>query len=76
MEAVNWIEIIGLVLLVISVLFGAKWRQAKGLLKEVAEALTGLSDAVADDKITEAEQRQLLKDFAEVIEAARNLINR
>lgn len=76
MELINWAEIAGGVLLLASILFGFKLRQAKKLLKELAEAITALSDAVADNKITNDERNNMLKQFGDVIKAAQKLFRR
>jgi len=45
-----------------------KYRKAKALLKEVGEAFTVVYNALADDKITEDEVKQILKEFEDVYE--------
>ena len=66
--------IISAILAVIAGIFAMKWSKAKALLKEMAEALTCTSDALADDKLSETERAMLLREWADVIRAARNLI--
>ena len=51
-----------------------KWVNAKVLLKEVAEALTATSNALADDKLSEKEKDELLWEWRDVIIAAKDLI--
>jgi len=53
-----------------------KWTTAKKLLKEVAEALTDTSNALADDDVTASERQTLLKSWAEVIQVARELVGK
>jgi len=67
-----WI-IASAVLAVIGVVLTIKWRNAKLLVKELAEFLTNLSEVIADDKVTKEELQQLLKEAKDVIEAARKL---
>ena len=64
------------VLFLLSVIFGLKWKQAKGLLKEVAEALTATSQALEDDDVTDIERRKLMREWSDVITAARALIGK
>ena len=66
--------ILSAILAVIAGIFAMKWSKAKALLKEMAEALTCTSDALADDKLLETERTMLLREWADVIRAARNLI--
>ncbi len=65
--------IISLVLLVLSLVLGGKWLSAKKFLKEVAEALTVTSKAIEDDQITRKELKDLIKEWNEVIEAAKSI---
>ena len=70
-----WI-IASAILAVIGVVLTIKWRNAKLLVKELAEFLTNLSEVIADDKVTKEELQQLLKEAKDVIEAARKLAGR
>jgi len=72
----NWFQVGFGVLFLISLLCGLKWKQAKALLKEVAEALTATSAALEDDDITLSERKKLLKEWKEVILAAKTLAGR
>lgn len=65
--------IISLVLLGLSLVLGGKWLSAKKFLKEVAEALTVTSKAIEDDKITRKELKDLMKEWNDVIEAAKSI---
>jgi len=77
MEIPNWVQIVVIVvLLLLSGFFAGKWRKAKNLLKQVAEALTALSEAVDDDKITPEELKLLQKEWFEVILAAKDLLGK
>lgn len=70
------LEVVSVVLLVLSAVFGFRYKQAKALLKEVAEALTVSSEALEDDQITAEERSKILKEWADVISAARKLIGK
>ena len=72
----NWLEIGLGVLFVAALVCGVKWQQAKALLKEVAEALTATSEALADDDVSSAERTKLLKEWADVILSAKTLIGK
>ena len=76
MDLENWLEIGLLVLFLVSLFFGAKWQQAKFLLRELAEALTATSNALDDNDITAPERSGLLREWSEVILAAKQLIGR
>jgi|GEM_PF-4889372 urease gamma subunit len=52
--------------------FAAKWRKAKRLLKESAELLTAISNAVEDDEITKEEVREIIKEGKDIIDALKN----
>jgi len=51
-----------------------KWIRSKVLLKELAEALTATSIALQDDKLTDKERDELLREWRDVIISARDLI--
>ncbi len=70
------VQIVASVLFLISIVFGMKWRQAKALLKEVAEALTVTSNALEDDDIMPSEREALLREWRDVIIAARELLRK
>ncbi len=77
METQNWVQIVIVIfLLLLSGFFAGKWTKAKHLLKQIAEALTALSDAIDDNKITIEELQLLRKEFFDVIEAAKELIGK
>jgi len=69
-------QIVVAVLFVVSLFCGLKWKQAKGLLKEVAEALTATSDALEDNDITALERKKLFKEWGDVIMAAKGLVGK
>jgi hypothetical protein len=70
------VQIALIVVSVISAVFGVRWRHFKVLLKELAEAITAVSSAVEDDKISVAEAQKVLKEVRDVISAARKLLGR
>jgi len=75
----NWetiLAIVSSILFIISIVTGVKWSQAKNVLKEVAEALTVTSEALADDAVSNTERQTILKEWGDVIAAAKALIGR
>ncbi len=66
-------EVLSVVLLLVSLYLGTRWKRAKRVLEEVAEALTTLSDAVKDNDVSEEELRDVVDEFKDVIEAARGV---
>ena len=69
-------QILGIVMTVMTIVAGTRWAHFKNLLKELAEAMTAVSDAVEDDTISQAETKKLLKEWGEVRAAAKKLIGR
>uniref|UniRef100_A0A6M3IQ98 Holin n=1 Tax=viral metagenome TaxID=1070528 RepID=A0A6M3IQ98_9ZZZZ len=72
----NWLEVAFGILFIITLILGVKWKQAKNLLKELAEALTATSVVVEDDDITAEERKVLLKEWVDVINSAKRLIGK
>ena len=76
----NWLQVISgglfIVVSIVSLIFGLKWKLAKDLLKQVAEALTATSAALEDDDVTHSERQALLREWGEAITAARSLIGK
>lgn len=69
-------QIAFVVVTVFSIVAGTRWRHFKALLKELAEAMKAVSDAVEDDSISQAETKKILKEWGDVIAAAKKLIGR
>ena len=61
---------------VVAAVAGARWRHFKVLLKELAEAMTTVSDAIEDDSVSQAETLKILKEWKDVIAAAKRLMGR
>ena len=72
----SWEIIVMIVLGAFGILAGTKWRQAKNLIRKGAEALTTLSDALDDDKLTKEEIREIANKLGAVIVAFKALIGR
>lgn len=51
---------------VFSVFAGKYWKKAKAFIKELGEALTTVTSALADDKITAEEMKKVVKEFMDV----------
>lgn len=65
--------ILSLVFLIAAGFLGKKWMAAKRVLKEVSEALVKISEAVADDKITRKELKEITKELEDVVRAVKQL---
>jgi len=70
------IQIVSLVLGIVVIVGGIKFKQAKNLVKQMAEALTALSTALDDDAVTYAEAKNIASEFKDVIEAAIKLFRK
>lgn len=74
--------IVTLILAILSAVLGKKWSVAKtklsetsSLAKELAEALKATSEAIEDEHVTEAEAKDIVKQWKEVIEAGKKLLH-
>lgn len=72
----NFWQILAIVMTVMTIVTGSRWKHFKAVVKELAEALTVTSDALADDKITKTERGKIAKEWADVIAAGKKLIGR
>lgn len=84
------LEIVGPILAIFAIVFGIKWQQVKKLLKEASEAVVALglvglalSDALADNTITNEEKQTILnkvkevvKEWADAVKAAKDLVGK
>ena len=64
----DWYEIIGLVVGIVSTLWGG-WKLWKHIPREVGEALITLADAIEDDRLTFDEVRAIVKRYYRIINA-------
>ena len=69
----DWWSIATGVFIVISAIVSIRWIAVKRFLKETAEALTCVSLAIEDDEITEEEAHQIVSEWLDVIEAAKDI---
>ena len=67
-------EILTIVLALLSIFLGAKYREAKRIMKEVAEAMDKTYKALEDNKITKDELKQVIKEWADVLKIWRGLL--
>ena len=62
-------EILTIVLTLLSVFLGAKYRKAKRIMKEFAEAINKTYKAIEDNQLTEDELKQIIKEWKDVLES-------
>ena len=60
-------EILTIVLALLSLYFGSKYKKAKQVMKELAEAIDKTYKALEDNKITEEELKGVLKEWKDVL---------
>jgi hypothetical protein len=58
------------------ILLGIRWQYTKALLKDTAEALTTISQAVEDNKITKEEAQSIVKELKDVVESAKKVVGK
>lgn len=56
-----------IVLGVLAIYFGSKYRKVKNAMKELAEAINTTYKALEDNKLTEEELKQLIKEWKDFI---------
>ena len=47
------------------------WKKTKSIIRESAQAITAISDAIADDEVSGEEAQEIADEFYDVILAAR-----
>ena len=67
-------EILTIVLALLSTFLGAKYRKAKRIMRELAEAMDKTYKALEDDKVTKEELKQVIKEWKDVLEIWRDLL--
>jgi len=67
-------EILTIVLALLSLYFGSKYKKAKQVMKELAEAIDKTYKALEDNKITEEELKGVLKEWKDLLEIWRDLL--
>ena len=75
-SSIHWDVVVSGVLLILSAVLAFRVSKAKKLLKELAGALTTLSDAIADDNVSGEELISIRAEFMHVILAAKDLIGK
>jgi len=61
-------EILTIVFALLSTFLGTKYRKAKRIMRELAEAMNKTYKALEDDKITKEELKQVIKEWKDVLE--------
>ena len=67
-------EILTIILALLSLYFGSKYKKAKQVMKELAEAIDKTYKALEDNKITEEELKGVLKEWKDLLEIWRDLL--
>ena len=67
-------EILTIVLALLSLYLGGKYKKAKQVIKELAEAMDKTYKALEDDKVTKEELKGILKEWSDVLKAGRGLL--
>jgi len=67
-------EILTIVLALLSIFLGVKYKKAKRIMKEVAEAMDKTYKAIEDNKVTKDELKQVIKEWADVLKIWRDLL--
>ena len=67
-------EILTIILALLSLYFGSKYKKAKQVMKELAEAMDKTYKAIEDNKITKDELKQVIKEWADVLKIWRELL--
>ena len=67
-------EILTVVLALLSIFLGAKYRKTKRIMKELAEAMDKTYKALEDDKVTKEELKQVIEEWKDVLEIWRELL--
>ena len=70
----DFFQIAFIVMTVVAIVGGARWRYFKVVVKEAAEAMGIVSVAIEDDSITRDECSSIAKEFADVLSAGKKLI--
>jgi len=66
--------ILTMVLALLSIFLGVKYKKAKQIMKEVAEAMDKTYKAIEDNEITEEELKQVIKEWKDVLEIWKGLL--
>ena len=67
-------KILAIALALLSIYLGSKYRKAKRIMKELAEAMDKTYKALEDDKVTKEELKQVIKEWKDVLEIWRDLL--
>jgi hypothetical protein len=69
-------QIVSSVVGILTIVLGVHWAQVKNLLKQVSEALTAVSDALEDNRITKREAKKIAREWGDVITVAAKIIKK
>ena len=72
----DWTDILLVIFGVATAALGITWARTKRVVKELAELLVSVSDAIADDKVTRAELKTIAQEAKELIAAVKALVGK
>ena len=72
----DWTDILLVIFGVATAALGITWARTKQVVKELAELLVSVSDAIADDKVTRAELKTIAQEAKELIAAVKALVGK
>ena len=68
--------ITSIILAIVSIVFGAKWRKVKKLIKEISAFVVEISEALEDDRISREELVRIKQKSEGIVKTARSLLGR
>lgn len=67
METEVILQIVSVVFLVVTAVFGKEWLKAKKVIGKITKAFVTLNDATEDNEITEEEWKLIYEDFKDIV---------
>jgi hypothetical protein len=68
------LSVIGAILLIVSTVFGFKWKKVKKIARGIVNVADEVVSAVEDDKVTEDEVKRIAKKGKRVIDVERKKV--
>lgn len=70
------VSIIGGILAIVSGIFGKKWFDAKKVARNIVDIADTVVNAVEDDKVTDEEVKDIVKESKGVLKSERKKVNK